>query len=271
MCLYASNLHAVIEHQSPLRVDLWKIRSSKMTCVITQEIELWGDFSIVKNAGHPAHVVLNTTQSLPYEAYYVGSKARWSDKFQKGEKIELRNFQYKGWQSSNTVGYSVISALARGQAVYFDLFIGKNLHDRVIINPYYFNDQYAFFNECIRQQFPYDEKGMSESQIYFDSDSYRITPLAEQWLETLLEYISLQTEFENIELRGFSDSSGSQPYNYKLSDLRVEKVKEFFMMAGIKESRIEVRAYGERGPTASNKSSDGRALNRRVEIKINHG
>lgn len=243
-----------------------------MTCVITQEFELWGDFSIVKNAGHPAQVVLNTTQSLPYDVYFVGSKARWSKNFKHDhEKVQLKNFQYKGWQSDSTIGYKVISALAQGEGIYFDLYVQKNLHDRIIVNPYYFKEQYSLFNECIRNLFPYDERGMSESQIYFESNSYRITPLAEQWLDALIEYIKLQTEFQNVELRGFSDSSGSDPYNYKLSDLRVEKVKEYFMMAGIKESRIEVRAYGERGAVASNKTSDGRSLNRRVEIKINHG
>lgn len=270
LILLSSVVHATIEHTTPMRRDLWKISSSRMMCVITQEFDLWGDFSIIKKAGQPTEIALSTIQSLPYDAYYVGSKATWSDKFHRNN-IKLNHFRYGGWRSDDYIGYEVITSLAEGRSVYFDLYFRNRLYDKLIIKPYYFDEQYSIFNECTRNLFPFDKVGMSNSVVYFESDSYQITPLAQEWLSTLLEYIEVQTEFQSIELFGYSDSSGSEPYNYKLSDLRVEKVKEYLMQNGIDESRIAVVAYGERSPMANNKTTHGRSLNRRVEIKIHHG
>lgn len=253
-----------------MREDLWKIKSNKMMCVISQELDLWGEFSIIKKAGKPAEIGLKTVQSLSYEAFYKGSKFAWSDDFnQRNDK--LHHFRYGGWRSDDEVGYDVISSLVEGREVYFDLHLKGQVYNKLIVKPYYFDEYYQAFSECIRHLFPYDKVGMSNSVIYFESESYHITPLAQEWLDILIAYINLQTEFQSIEISGFSDSSGGQAYNYKLSDLRVEKVKEYFMKNGINESRIEVVAYGERGPTATNKTSYGRSLNRRVEIKIHHG
>lgn len=71
-----------------------------------------------------------------------------------------------------------------------------------------------------------------------------------------------------VRVEGFTDSSGAEAYNQKLSERRAQTVEEHLAAAGIDRSRIEVVGMGESNPIASNDTAEGRAKNRRVEIKV---
>ena len=72
----------------------------------------------------------------------------------------------------------------------------------------------------------------------------------------------------NIEVEGHTDSTGSISYNLKLSEDRATKVANYFKSKGITSIRIGHTGKGPMKPIASNQSSEGRAQNRRVEIRI---
>lgn len=72
----------------------------------------------------------------------------------------------------------------------------------------------------------------------------------------------------SIELGGHSDSIGSSESNQILSQERVNSVKNYLVGKGIADDRIYAKGYGEEKPVASNATEDGRAKNRRVEVKI---
>lgn len=67
---------------------------------------------------------------------------------------------------------------------------------------------------------------------------------------------------------GHTDSIGTDAYNQKLSIRRAEAVKAYLKGKGIEENRIYTEGKGESQPKADNKTSDGRAQNRRVEIEV---
>jgi OOP family OmpA-OmpF porin len=71
-----------------------------------------------------------------------------------------------------------------------------------------------------------------------------------------------------VTLSGYTDWTGTKAYNLKLSDRRVAAVKSYVVKKGIDPSRISGRGYGESNPIASNRTKEGRAKNRRVEIKV---
>ena len=73
----------------------------------------------------------------------------------------------------------------------------------------------------------------------------------------------------SIEISGHTDSTGSDNVNKSLSQARAEKVGKFLTDVGeIDSKRITAIGYGESRPLATNKTAEGRAENRRVEIKI---
>ena len=71
-----------------------------------------------------------------------------------------------------------------------------------------------------------------------------------------------------VMVSGHTDSTGSADYNLKLSRERAGSVAAYLQGQGVKQSRFEVMGLGSSNPIASNSTVDGRALNRRVEIKI---
>src|SRR5206468_7281710 len=67
-------------------------------------------------------------------------------------------------------------------------------------------------------------------------------------------------------VEGFTDSIGSDAYNLKLSERRANAVREYMVDQGIESSRVTTKGWGKAKPVASNKTKEGRAQNRRVEI-----
>ena len=67
---------------------------------------------------------------------------------------------------------------------------------------------------------------------------------------------------------GHTDSVGSDAYNQALSLRRSEAVKSYLVGKGVEKNRVYTEGKGEKQPVADNKSADGRAKNRRVEIEV---
>ncbi|MEJ2766814.1 OmpA family protein [Photobacterium sp. MCCC 1A19761] len=71
-----------------------------------------------------------------------------------------------------------------------------------------------------------------------------------------------------LNVYGFTDSSGSESYNQRLSQVRASEVSNYLMREGVAANRLITKGMGESHPIASNSSEQGRAENRRVEIVL---
>jgi outer membrane protein OmpA-like peptidoglycan-associated protein len=67
---------------------------------------------------------------------------------------------------------------------------------------------------------------------------------------------------------GHTDSIGSDEFNQRLSVRRANAVRDYLIQGGISASRISIEGFGESKPVASNETADGRAQNRRVELRV---
>jgi outer membrane protein OmpA-like peptidoglycan-associated protein len=103
--------------------------------------------------------------------------------------------------------------------------------------------------------------------ISFDSGAAQLRPDAQPLLAELLRTLKDDPGFA-ISIEGHADSSeGSDDARAEAIALRRARVvREYLVANGIAASRIEVKAYGESRPIASNDTPDGRAQNRRVEF-----
>jgi outer membrane protein OmpA-like peptidoglycan-associated protein len=73
-----------------------------------------------------------------------------------------------------------------------------------------------------------------------------------------------------IEIQGFTDSTGSEEFNRRLSERRAEAVRDALVQRGIDPARVSMRGYGETYPVASNDTAAGKQLNRRVEVVMSN-
>jgi OmpA-OmpF porin, OOP family len=104
--------------------------------------------------------------------------------------------------------------------------------------------------------------------INFDFNKSNIRDVDRDELEKGLKFIK-KYPTAKIKLAGHTDSIGSDDYNQRLSERRAAAAKKYFVDEGkIESKRISTIGYGESKPVASNKTNEGRAQNRRVEILI---
>jgi outer membrane protein OmpA-like peptidoglycan-associated protein len=102
--------------------------------------------------------------------------------------------------------------------------------------------------------------------IKFENDKAEIQPNASTVLDQTAGALQKCPDVK-VRLNAYTDSNGSDAYNQKLSDRRANAVREYLESHGVAEGRIEARGLGESNPIADNKTAEGRAENRRVEIE----
>ncbi|MFC5521602.1 outer membrane protein OmpA [Polaromonas jejuensis] len=105
------------------------------------------------------------------------------------------------------------------------------------------------------------------ADAFFDFDKSVIKPEGKAKLDDLVGKIK-DINLEVIIAVGHTDSVGSDSYNQKLSVRRSEAVKAYLVSKGIEKNRVYTEGKGKKQPVADNKTAEGRAKNRRVEIEV---
>jgi len=113
-------------------------------------------------------------------------------------------------------------------------------------------------------------KVVAEAVIYFPADGATLDDAAKADLATLAAYTSGGLEGYMIEIAGYASSTGSKQLNQKLSEARAANVATYLReKQNVPMRRILIPAgYGATHPDATNTDSQGRALNRRVDVKV---
>jgi len=114
---------------------------------------------------------------------------------------------------------------------------------------------------------PVAEKVTLAADVLFDFDKSVLKSEGKAKLDDLATKVNA-INLEVVIAIGHTDSIGSDAYNQKLSVRRAESVKAYLVSKGVAPNRIYTEGKGEKQPVASNKTKDGRAKNRRVEIEV---
>jgi len=105
------------------------------------------------------------------------------------------------------------------------------------------------------------------ADAFFDFDKAVLKPEGKAKLDDLVDKVK-GINLEVIIAVGHTDSVGADTYNQKLSVRRAEAVKAYLVSKGIEKNRVYTEGKGEKQPVADNKTAEGRAKNRRVEIEV---
>ena len=102
--------------------------------------------------------------------------------------------------------------------------------------------------------------------VNFEFDSARLTQNSYEELNRTARSLREWPEVR-VEIGGHTDDKGTDEYNMELSQRRAEAVRDYLMSRGISGSRLVAKGYGKTDPVNTNNTEEGRAQNRRVELK----
>ena len=105
------------------------------------------------------------------------------------------------------------------------------------------------------------------SDVLFDLNKATLRPGAKLRLAKVAGIILAYPDLR-LEIYGFTDNTGSPHYNQGLSEKRAAAVREFLVSQGVASSNVDTKGFGENNPVATNTTSAGRQMNRRVELVV---
>jgi outer membrane protein OmpA-like peptidoglycan-associated protein len=106
-----------------------------------------------------------------------------------------------------------------------------------------------------------------KDSLLFDTGKANLKPLAEENIKKITDIVKKYPE-DHIVVVGYTDDQGKEDMNQKLSERRAQAVRLAMITHGFPASAVEAVGQGEANPVASNKTAEGRAKNRRVELLI---
>ncbi len=105
------------------------------------------------------------------------------------------------------------------------------------------------------------------NNLFFDFNKFNLSPEAKPELDRIVALMNKYPQM-NIEIGGHTDNIGTDATNITLSNNRAKSVVDYLTQNGIDATRLQAKGYGKANPAADNSTEKGRALNRRIEMKI---
>ena len=134
-------------------------------------------------------------------------------------------------------------------------------------------------DKCPQENGPIDNGGCPEIKqeiiekvnyaarnIFFETKSDKLSPQSFSALDDVVTILKSNPSL-NLQIEGHTDNVGNPAYNHTLSGRRAQAVKKYLQEKGIELARLQAAGFGQERPIADNKTREGKAKNRRVELK----
>lgn len=262
--------YAASEHESS-----WNTSSSRLYCSLSHEIPIYGRVVFERAAGEELQMSVEVKQKpLNVGSARVLSLApSWKHD---ARERDLGKVSYVMAQTpfklDQALARRFLAELEKGMFPTLSYKDWSDGRDEVQVSLSSVNLHRALgeFFDCLTSQLPYSFDYVRESRIAFGFDSSELSATAKQRLDEVAEYMLEDRDVGRITLEGRTDNVGYRRYNEALAKRRSEAVRNYLIEKGIEPSRLQIssKLYGERNPIASNRSSQGRALNRTVEVTL---
>ena len=104
-------------------------------------------------------------------------------------------------------------------------------------------------------------------RLMFDTNTARLQPSSQEQLKNVAEILKAYPKIK-VKIGGYTDNTGNQAANQKLSQERAESVMNELVAMGISADRVRAEGYGSENPVADNSTDEGRQKNRRVALRV---
>lgn len=107
----------------------------------------------------------------------------------------------------------------------------------------------------------------SLDRLFFETGKNTLKPESQKQLQNIADIMKAYPTI-NLKLGGYTDNTGSEETNNKLSQERAEAAMQELINLGVDAARVEAEGYGPQHPIASNDTPEGRAQNRRIDVRV---
>ena len=273
LLLPAAATAAEIRYGADLHEAEWRLQRSDLECSLTQRIPRYGVARFARRAGGRLTFSLEVLRP-PNGAGQARLSAAPPDWYHKAALRDLGQVAVHGERRAftleQTLSRRLLAELERG---FFPTFEYRDWADgrdqvRVRVSAVNLNSKLQGFLDCLDGLMPYGFDEVGEVRLPFGVDSTRLGDGDEARLDKLVEYAQADEAVKKVTVDAYTDASGYLRYNRELAQKRAAAVKQYLLDQGLSEGMLEVDAHGEKNPVASNDSSQGRARNRRVVVRL---
>lgn len=252
----------------------WKVDASVFECRMAHDIPFFGSAVFARRAGERPGFYLRA-KGERFAAGRASVQAVSPVWRQKKEVESLGKVAVRRSELSVSLGWKeterILAQLQRGREIELirDAWYTDSDPIRVKISNINFRGAYDKYLDCLGSLLPVNYDQVERTTLYFSPGALEeLSSAAKKKLEKIITYARADKDVVAFYIDGHSDSRGARAENLALSKERADLVKSYLANRGIPVEQIAVRWHGERYPVSSNRTSKGRALNRRVTVRL---
>jgi sodium-type flagellar protein MotY len=262
--------------EADISESTWQFEGTPLNCQLTHQVPYYGTASFQKSAGKKQQLGFQMSyKRQPLASVKVASVQSMSPSWLPNRPAKsLGELAIHSGQSifktKGLASWRLLNELEVGRFPMFRYQDFESLEDQVAVSlsAVGFKQPYAKFLNCLSSLVPFKLNELKQMTLRFDFAKHKVKQNYHQKLNALAAYIKYDPEVEVVFISGHTDSKGSRYYNHKLSERRITSVKTMLTLPGTSENRFKTIPHGERKPVATNRNASGRALNRRVYIRV---
>jgi outer membrane protein OmpA-like peptidoglycan-associated protein len=260
------------EYVVPMKDSEWVSSGKKnYECTLSQTIPFYGEGKFIRKSGHKVRFQLFSDDPVMDDTRLVIQSEppswRYDDTVFEIGRFDIRRGHNPVDVKSPYAG-RMFQQVENGMSpviIYRDLDDGRDII-AVMLSPINFRKALKEYRECEQTLLDFDLEEIKHQHIYFATDKSTLTKKAKWKLGNINRYLKMDSDIKQIRVDAFTDSRGRRRYNDNLADDRGDSVVKQLIASGIKPEMIYSVSYGERKSTYSNKTAQGRAKNRRVDV-----
>ena len=274
LCAFSSNA-AMRQYSAPVASSDWLLdKQSRLQCELSHSVPGYGKATFTSVASKQLNMEFEMQMSLlPKKAgiaavYSVPPK--WMPGHQSREIADMKlRKQYDG-DLPEEAAWTMLSELEKGYwpTIYYQDWYNPNDKVAVGLNASNFAPVYQEFVSCVANLLPYSFDDISYTVLSYEKNSTELSKYSKRRLQMIGDYLREDNELELVLLDGYTDSYGGSWNNQQLSVKRANEVKNFLTDLGVGEDRIAITGHGEKRHIAPNTTSQSRATNRRVVVRM---
>ncbi|MGS0682042.1 OmpA family protein [Shewanella sp. 125m-7] len=263
-----SALAAPINYQTPFEQAHWQFAGDQFGCEITHKVASFGTFALKANPGEALSFALQADWLNLNNAQSQASVVAASWQAQTHQPIATTSLHWFGSQAisqKNTAAF--LEALEQGHTWQVAI---TNTDNQYLVNasPVSTRSVANQFRLCRQQLLPKPFTYLRRLEFLFAPSSSLLNATHEQDLYAIYRYLQADPSIVEVLVDGHADASGEHLANLVLSKERSDEVVSRLIELGVSAKMIQTRHHGTRAPIASNNSTEGRELNRRVTLRL---